>query len=129
MCLFEGGLLEHQVLHLVPFVFLFDFKRPAVHVDLNAEAAAEVIWHSPRVPADAASAVFHGAGVNNPAPAVMDADFRFFGPLVIFLQQGSVDASIFIHQLDADPAGLLLVNDVGPQCKRGRKCKTGLAVR
>ena len=46
----------------VPFVIQLPFKRPQVHIYLHLVFALEVAWHSPRVPADAASAKGEFAG-------------------------------------------------------------------
>lgn len=47
----EGLSLDH-----VPGLVLFDLKGPQVCLDPELDLALESIWHSPRVPAYAASA-------------------------------------------------------------------------
>jgi hypothetical protein len=36
---------------------MLDFERLDIHFNLNLILAFEILWHSPRVPADAASAI------------------------------------------------------------------------
>ena len=42
----------------VPTPFVGDFEGPQVEIDLHLEPALETFWHSPRVPAGPASAIF-----------------------------------------------------------------------
>jgi hypothetical protein len=46
-----------SLLYQVPGLLLFDLKGPQVCIDPDLELALEPIWHSPRVPADATSAI------------------------------------------------------------------------
>jgi hypothetical protein len=46
----------------VPGFLLLDFKRPEIHIYLYQVLAFEIFWNSPRVPADAASAILELAG-------------------------------------------------------------------
>jgi len=53
--------LDLALLYQVPGFLLLDFKRPEIHVYLHLVLAFEILWHSPRVPADAASAILEFA--------------------------------------------------------------------
>jgi len=53
------------LLYRVPFVIRFPLKGPQVDINLDLVFALEVAWHSPRVPADAASAIGEFAGGKN----------------------------------------------------------------
>jgi len=50
------------LLYHVPGFFPLDFKRPEIHIYLYLVLAFETLWHSPRVPAYAASAILEFAG-------------------------------------------------------------------
>lgn len=64
------------LLYRVPFVIQFLFKRPQVDIYLDLVFALEVTWHSPRVPADAASAIGEFAGGKNLSSLVNDLYIR-----------------------------------------------------
>ena len=49
------------LLYQVPGFILYRFKRPQVDIHLHLVLALEIPWHSPRVPADAASAILESA--------------------------------------------------------------------
>ena len=53
------------LLYRVPFVIQFLFKGPQVDIYLDLVFAFEIVWHSPRVPADAASAIGEFTGGKN----------------------------------------------------------------
>lgn len=53
------------LLYRVPSVIRFLLKGPQVDIYLHLVFALEVAWHSPRVPADAASAIGEFAGGKN----------------------------------------------------------------
>jgi hypothetical protein len=54
--------LDLALLYHVPGFLLLDFKRPEIQIYLYLVLAFEILWHSPRVPADAASAILELAG-------------------------------------------------------------------
>lgn len=54
-----------QGLHRVPSIFLLNLKRPGFQAHRHTKPPAEVVRHSPRVPADPASPILHRTGMNN----------------------------------------------------------------
>ena len=64
ICLFTRrcSQLNLALLYQVPGFLLVDFKRPGIHIYLYKVLAFEILWHSPRVPAYAASAILEFAG-------------------------------------------------------------------
>jgi len=57
--------LDFSLRYEAPGFLLFDFKRPQADINRNLTPAVEIAWHSPRVPAYAASAVPECAGIEN----------------------------------------------------------------
>src|SRR4030042_5139840 len=49
--------LDLALFYHVPGFLLLDFKRPEIHIYLYQVLALAILWHSPRVPAYAASAI------------------------------------------------------------------------
>jgi len=62
-CLFTRrcSWLDLTLPYQVPGFLLLDFKRPQIHIYFNLVFAFEILWHSPRVPAYAASAILEFA--------------------------------------------------------------------
>ena len=62
-CLFTRrcSWLYFTLLYQVPGFLLLNFNRPEIHIYLYLVLAFEILWHSPRVPAYAASAILEFA--------------------------------------------------------------------
>ena len=75
------------LLYQVPGFILCCFKRPQVNIHLHLVLALEILWHSPRVPADAASAILEFARGNYVSGFIYNSQFRRRaspGELIVF---------------------------------------------
>ena len=70
-------------LYQVPGFILDCFKRPQIDIHLHLVLALEILWHSPRVPASAASAIGELAHGKYAAILVDNLHCRCSGPLVV----------------------------------------------
>lgn len=70
--------LDFSLLYQVPGFLLVDFKRPGIHIYLYKVLALEILWHSPRVPAYAASAILEFAGGKYISCFIYNLQFRCF---------------------------------------------------
>ncbi len=83
------------LLYQVPGFILYCFKRPQVNVHLHLVLALEILWHPPRVPADAASAILEFAGGKYVSCLIYDFGFwRRNRPIVL-----SNDALVLLRSL------------------------------
>jgi len=79
-CLFTRrcSWLYFALLYQVPGFLLVDFNRPQIYVYFYLVLAFEILWHSPRVPADAASAILEIARGKYISCFIYNLKFRCF---------------------------------------------------
>ena len=70
-------------LYQVPGFILDCFKRPQIDIHLHLVLALEILWHSPRVPACAASAILEFARGKNVPILIYNFHFRCRSYLVV----------------------------------------------
>jgi len=76
-----------------PRAVVLDFERSGIHFHLDLYLAAEPGWYSPRVPADAASAILELILVNHPSRLVHQRERRGGQPDAIFADARQVSFS------------------------------------
>jgi hypothetical protein len=65
------------LVYRVPGFVLLCFKRAKSHINLDLVLAFEIIWYSPRVPADITSPILKSAGINNISRLVYNPKYRW----------------------------------------------------
>jgi len=71
------------LLYQAPGFILDCFKRPQIDIHLHLVLALEILWHSPRVPACAASAILEFTRGKNAAGLIDNFHFRCRDSLII----------------------------------------------
>ena len=74
----------------MPDFLLFYLKRSKIDSYLNLKLALEILRHSPRVPAGAASSIFESTGSKNFACLVYNVKGLRLLPLTVFLDTAGV---------------------------------------